>query len=45
VLMVDTNFQQKQLKYIECVKLGCSIMICNYAALNMAIDLGFDKQS
>jgi hypothetical protein len=30
--------------YERTTRLACSILVCNYAGLNMAIDLGLDKE-
>ena len=44
-MVESTQFQQTQQTYIKLIKTACSIMVCNYAVLNMAIDLGFDKDT
>jgi len=37
----ELSFAGIQLQYGQCIREAASVLVCNYASLNMAIDMGF----
>ena len=40
----QTTFAQKQRAYERVTRQSVSILVCNYAGLNMAIEMGLDSE-
>ena len=41
-MLESKSEQQVKLDYVKTMKLAISLLVCNYAGLNQAIDMGLD---